>query len=537
MADRLKELPKKILEWWNKFSPKQKTILVCVVAGIVLAVGIMGYVLTRPQYEKILTCETSKEASEVTAILDSNSITYRTSNDALTIFVLKEQVSNANLVLGANDIVTDTYESGYEFEKVTEGGFSTTEADKQKKLVYWKQTKMEKDLETNPVIKKAHVSLTIPEDDGTLISQDMESSAAIVLELDGELANEAANALAHFVAAALGNENTDHITMIDSMGNLLFSGEIQSSESGNASTQFAAKQEAENLVKGEVKSVLLGTNLYDSIEVASNLSLDFSETEKVTHDYTPAQDQTQGVLASEDLYSSESTGGVAGEPGTDSNANDSTYVFQNDANSSQTVTEESRKYLPNESVVTQKIPPGLIKYEESSVSVTAKKHRLYKEEEVKAQGLLTDISWDEFKAANAAQVKMEVDEDIYNIVQTATGISRDNITIVAYEVPLFIDAQGSRIRLTDIITVLLIIAILGMLAFVVIRSMQANKETEEVPEELSVESMLQSMPQEELEDIELSDKSEARKLIEKFVDENPEAVANLLRNWLMEDWG
>ena len=29
----------------------------------------------------------------------------------------------------------------------------------------------------------------------------------------------------------------------------------------------------------------------------------------------------------------------------------------------------------------------------------------------------------------------------------------------------------------------------------------------------------------------------ARKLIEKFVDENPEAAANLLRNWLNEDWG
>ena len=42
---------------------------------------------------------------------------------------------------------------------------------------------------------------------------------------------------------------------------------------------------------------------------------------------------------------------------------------------------------------------------------------------------------------------------------------------------------------------------------------------------------------EELENIELEQKSEARKLIENFVDENPEAVATLLRNWLDEDWG
>ena len=39
-----------------------------------------------------------------------------------------------------------------------------------------------------------------------------------------------------------------------------------------------------------------------------------------------------------------------------------------------------------------------------------------------------------------------------------------------------------------------------------------------------------------LEDIDLQEKSEIRKAIEKFVDENPEAVALLLRNWLNEGW-
>ena len=38
-------------------------------------------------------------------------------------------------------------------------------------------------------------------------------------------------------------------------------------------------------------------------------------------------------------------------------------------------------------------------------------------------------------------------------------------------------------------------------------------------------------------EIELEDKSDTRIMIEKFVDENPEAVALLLRNWINEDWG
>ena len=39
-----------------------------------------------------------------------------------------------------------------------------------------------------------------------------------------------------------------------------------------------------------------------------------------------------------------------------------------------------------------------------------------------------------------------------------------------------------------------------------------------------------------LEDIGYSEKTETRILIEKFVEENPDAAALLLRNWLNEDW-
>ena len=57
-------------------------------------------------------------------------------------------------------------------------------------------------------------------------------------------------------------------------------------------------------------------------------------------------------------------------------------------------------------------------------------------------------------------------------------------------------------------------------------------------EELSVESLLESTKenQEPLEDISYNEKSETRLLIEKFVEEKPEAAASLLRNWLNEEW-
>ena len=111
--------------------------------------------------------------------------------------------------------------------------------------------------------------------------------------------------------------------------------------------------------------------------------------------------------------------------------------------------------------------------------------------------------------------------------------------MAAYTQYVFIDKTGANITVTDILQIVTILIILGLLAFIVIRSMWTSKKTEEepVPEELSVEQLLESTPEETLEDIEMDTGSETKRLIEKFVDENPEAAATLLRNWLNEDYG
>jgi len=532
MADRFKEIPKRILEWWNRFTSKQKTIIVTAVAGVIVLFAILVYLLTRPQYELLVTCESTKEASEVTEILESNELTYKTSKDAMQIYILKEQKSEANLVLGANDILTESYG----IENVSEGGFSTTESDRQRRYKLYCESKLEEDLRANSAVRSANVQLSIPEDNGTLIATKEESFASVVLELESELPEEAATSMAHFIATALGNKTMDNITIIDTEGNLLFAGEDDLSSSGSATNQLEVKKQAENLIKQEVKTVLLGTELYDDIAVAGNLTLDFSTYEKTNHNYSAPDGQTQGMLSSSDTYEQETSGASGGTPGTDSNDDDTSYQIQDYDNSSSTTTEESLKYLPNEEVINQTIPAGLIQYENSSISVTAKKLRVYKEEEVKEQGLLVDMTWEQFKTANEEPVKKEVDQELYSVVSKATGIAEENIEIMAYEVPVFVETEGISVEATDVVQIILIIVILGLLAFVVLRSMRGSKVVE-TEEELSVESMLQSQPESELEDIELEEKSETRKLIEKFVDENPEAVANLLRNWLQEDWG
>ena len=532
MVDRLKEIPKKIMEWWNKFSSTQKTIIVSVAAGVIVAFAVLITLLTRPVYEILVTTDTTKEASEITEILSGDGVNYKISDDGLQISVLKSQKSQATLLLGANNIPTQ----GYELSNVTSGGFSTTESDKQKQYKKYLESLMSTDLQAMANVKSARVQLNLPENDGTLLSKQEDSSAAIIIEPDGEFTGDNAATVAKFVKTALGNTDISKITIIDNEGNLLFSGEEEFSIAGTATSQMSVKQQTETLLQQEVKKVLIGTNEYDLIEVSTNLELDFSTTEKTEHNYTPADGQSQGVLSHEDTYAAESQGGHSGVPGTDSNGEDgTTYVIQDNDTSSSSETQESRDYLPNETITQTTIPAGLINYSRSSLSVAAIRYKVLKEEDARTQGLLDGISWDEYKLANAERVKIDTDEDLVNMVAKASGIAAENISFVSYEEPMFIDRERANVSATDVIQIVLIVVILGLLAFVILRSMRPET-TEEVEEELSVETLLQSTPEAELEDIELEGKSETRKLIEKFVDENPESAAALLRNWLNEDW-
>ena len=154
---------------------------------------------------------------------------------------------------------------------------------------------------------------------------------------------------------------------------------------------------------------------------------------------------------------------------------------------------------------------------------------------MEAQGLLKDQTFDEFMAENDEKREAEVDDGMYRLVQSATGITRDNITILSYEIPFFQAKPESTLPYTTILTIVMLVLVLGLLGFIVFKGTRTVAVEEVVPE-MSVEELLASTNEEALDDISYDDKSEVRKMIEKFVDENPAAVAQLLRNWLNDDW-
>lgn len=536
LQERLRALWQRFLDWWNKFTAKQKTLIISVAAGVMVLIAVVVAIVTKPQYKTLYISETTKETSGVTALLEENNITYETSQDGLTVSVLEEQYTDAVILLGANNYPA----AEYSIDSVFEGGFQSTESDKTKKYQEFMEAKFQSALSNMDNVKRAIVNISVPENDGTLLSKEKESYASVMLELENpeDMTQEQAADIARFVATELGNDTTANVVIMDTTGNMLYSGQDENSLTGSASSRLSYKTQYDNIIRNEINDALVGAKIYDNVQVVPNLDLNWDVIKSTEHTYTPAEGQDQGVLSQEDTYSQQTQNSNGDIPGTDTNG-EITYEYQDSAFSSSNTDETSRSYLPNEKITDTEKAGGAINYPTSSIGITAIHYVVYNEEDMEASGALDGTTFNEFRIANSERTKTEVDEDVYNVVAAATGIPLSNIQIVAYDEPVFVPKEGGLVSPTNIFIIVLIILILGLLAFVVIRSMRADRAAEEQDtEELSLDSLLQSTQDNaELEEIDSESKSEIRLLIEKFVDDNPDAVANLLRNWLTEDWG
>ena len=539
MPDRIRELLNSIAEWWKKFTKKQQMIMISSLLVVLVAVGILSFALTRPKMAIIKICENASEASTVQTLLKDAGIYHEISSDGMTFTIREKDSSAANILLGSNAIRTEDEA----LKEILSGSLSTTEADKAKLYKEYEEKRMARDLETLANVDKATVTLDIPQEDGTLIASEKESFAEVFLTLNGEMSEEQALGLARMIATGLGNKTTDNISIMDSNLNLLYSGGMGelATASGMTASQLSYQQKFENKVKGDIKSVLLGTGQYQGVEVGINLPLNFGKKTTKRKEYDIADGRDQGFLDRDQTYDESTTSGNAGVPGTDANGEDGNYMLQDDERTEQNISDSSREYLVNETLTSEEEGMGNILYENASVGVTLKTYVKYDEDALRRDGTLDDTTFEEYRAQIEGQgvQRQNVDAEVIDVIAKATGIDAERISVIAYQEPLFIPSSGSGRTFSDYLEILLAVLIFALLGFVVFMSTRKEKAPELEPE-LSVETLLQTTKENEednLEDIGFKEKSEARVLIEKFVEEKPEAVASLLRNWLNEDWG
>lgn len=530
MAERLKQLPKELLAFWNKYTAKQKTILISVVSAIIIAFVLLIYITSRVEYGELTIAESTKEASEIVDLLEAEGIKYKLGSDNKTVSVDLKRYSDAVLLLASNDMPS----TGLSLDELLNNSLSTTNSDRNLKLNLYLQNQLKRYIKSMEGVVDAEVYYIPVDDTNTILNTQRDTSASVLLTVDKDFKPETAETIAEVVASVIGNKTTENIKVADQNGNLLFGG-AEDLYSGSASSKEEYREMLRNTFINNLYMGLIKSG-FDDVVIMPNLTLDFKKVQELYTEYLPAEGQDQGVYKHSYTYNSENAGVTGGGiPGTSSN-DETDYMIEDSSSTTGTVEIEEFDYLPNERVTNIEYEVGAIIPEQSSVSILLRKIKTRTEEELEADGSLENMTFDEYVRANSEGRKLEVDPDIIAMVSMATGISQENIQITAIEQPVFIPKEVKVREWTDYLQIILAVLIVALLFFVVFKGLKPVEVTELEPE-LSVEQLLATTKENQtIADIEFSETSEVRKMIEKFVDEKPDAVAQLLRNWLNEDW-
>lgn len=535
MPERIKQIPKQILEFWNRYTSKQKTIIISVVAAIFLAIVVLSYVLSQTKYTQLYRYEDLQTAKEVVDLLEENQIKYKLSDDALTVNVDKKDYTTAQLLVGSNGLTGA--DSGLDWVWALDTDMSTTSQDRQQRNILATQDYYRRNLMKMDPIKEATVIINEPKDPYSILQEQGDTAITLILTLEDVVPDGFGETLAQAVANGLGSQDTSKVSIIDSKGNMIFSGDNGGVLDGANYTKEEYKQKLQNTYSARLKQLLL-KNGFDDVEVGNaNIKLNFDKVEELYTEYTPQEGREEGLYSHSYEYKTSSTGSAnTGTPGTDSNQ-ETDYMGQNQNQTSGQTTLNKYDYIPNELKRTINKEVGAVIPEESSIALVLTTYTIYDEKTMTDSGQLNNMTFDQFIAANNTPTKGTVDQDTLNLISMTTGIPTANIAVTVWDKPVFQAEVKEGFNFSNYLMIILAVLIIALLIFVVFKGTAPIQETEMEPE-LTIDHFLATTTEDQsLDDIEFSDKSETRKMIEKFVDENPEAVAQLLRNWLNEDWG
>jgi len=529
---------------WDGLERGQKIKILAVVLVFLVALAITVYFATRIEYAVVERDLTVPETGLIMEMLRENNIRARSIERDTAVEVESAMLSEARILIASRGLA-----SGRELDYVDAlnlSGMGATETVTRENLLRSTRTDIERAITTIDGVLAANVQIQVPPSNLFFVQNQDRATASAVLQTSRQLSPVEGRGIARFISSSIIGLDIENVEVLDTNLTVLFSGSAMDGDGSalNDMHDFRARDRARMV--NQVRELFNAG--YTSITVAPNLqySNETSTTNNVVFD-SPFDGGETGIPVTERTDRASATGaGVDFEPGVGANnAQIPTYPWGWGGEMSATSDRQERDFAVNRHETTTVIGNNEFIPNQSSVSVTliAGRTREQHVEELLAEGSFTQRDWEIMKRENADPVRIVDEErlDVYReLIRSATGI--DDVTVHAWTTTEFIDTVPSDPNwipiMLYIVSILLLLALL--LSLFLNRAKKADDD-EELEPELSVEDLLVSTQMEEaieeeekLAVIGINEGTEARQKLGLFIDDKPEAAAQLLRHWLNE---
>lgn len=513
MGDTIQQLKNQLNEYWQSLDKDKKKKILIIGIITLLTILILTFIFTRTDYDTLYSNLSLEDAGEITRKLDEMGIKWKTpKNNPTTILVPSDMKDKLKIQLASEGLP----KKGYSFlDAFNESSWSMTDYDKRERMKFALQNELASTISQIDGVKSATVYINFEDDSGFVLQDKQnETTAAVFIEKSSSRAldSEAIAAIQHLVASSI-NMEPDKVEIIDDDGNHL-TGYLDESDL-LLTDQFVIKSNLENKINNSLKRFLENIFGQGNVDVRSSVSINFDSEKTTSVEFSPPiEGSEEGLIRSIEEVEEHITGGAAqGIPGEAENIPDDVMAEDNQ----ETYNRSSNIINYELNQINQEISRAPGQVEDITVAILINSNVL-------VDGVLTPAT----------------ERDIENLVYAATGLNTRQVEVMAAN----FDSISSEIaspesiidRLRDVSWPVWLAAIAGLLlggGFIAYRRRKRRKldYVEEMPYIADEEETIRS----EVEDLEFEpSESEIKEKIDRFVDKNPEAVAQLLRTWLNE---
>jgi len=347
-------------------SPRGRLVLAATVIGIVLVLILTMRLASAPSYTTLVTALDPAQTGKVQAALDQKGIRYELQNGGTALAVEKGKVAQARVALASAGLPGNA-QRGWEI--VDQQKLGTSNFQQQVNYQRALEGEIAQTVEQVQGVAGAQVQLVLPDKDAQLFAEDANPATAAVL-LSGATALDpgAVRGIAQLVAGSVPGLKSDHVTITDGSGQLLWPNAAGGGTAGDGSG-LLAKQAAEarydQQLAASLTSMLARTVGSDKVQVQVHADVDANEAtqEQLTYGKqgVPLDERTE----KETLKGAGGAGG--GTAGTGAN-NVPAYAQQGAGGSSDYKHDVKDATMGVDKTVTHtKIAPGSINSQQVSV--------------------------------------------------------------------------------------------------------------------------------------------------------------------------
>lgn len=307
-----------------------------------------------------------REASEITTALDSAGIKYSSKGDGSTIFVSRDDVGTARMMLAGKGLVSSG-SVGYELFD-NQSVLGQTEFQQNLNAQRALQGELQRTIMSMRGISSARVSIALPQRE-LFQSQAADPTAAVVVGLGGrDLSADQVRAIRNVVASSVPNLKPDRVTVVDDTNRTLAAG----TEGGfNSATAEEAKSSTEAQLQARIKDIVEGVVGPGAARVQVTADIDHSRSTTQEQRFDP-DGQVVRSTSTNGSQSSDTTGVTSGGATATENIPGGADPAATPVGSTRNDTTETTNYDISNTTTTTVKEPGEVRKLSVSVAVDGK---------------------------------------------------------------------------------------------------------------------------------------------------------------------